>query len=124
MRTAAALIIGNELLSGKTAEANLHVLARELRALGVLLRRVVMVLDDVEVIAREVTELSASHDVVFTSGGVGPTHDDVTMESVARAFDVGVVISPVLERLICGYYGERCTEGHLLMARVPDGARL
>ena len=124
MRTAAALIIGNELLSGKIAEGNLQVLARELRGLGVLLRRVVMVLDDVEVIAREVADLSATHDVVFTSGGVGPTHDDVTMESVARAFGVGVTMSPPLERLIRGYYNERCTDGHLLMARVPEGARL
>jgi molybdenum cofactor synthesis domain-containing protein len=124
MRTAAALIIGNELLSGKIAEANLVVLARELRALGVLLKRSVMVLDDAEVIAREIRDLAASHDVVFTSGGVGPTHDDVTMESVARAFDVPVVIAPGLERMIRGYYGDRCTDGHLLMARVPEGARL
>ncbi|MFT3774560.1 MAG: competence/damage-inducible protein A [Minicystis sp.] len=124
MRTAAALIIGNELLSGKIAEANLQVLARELRALGVRLQRVVMVLDDVEVIAREVRELSAAHDVVFTSGGVGPTHDDLTIESVALAFGAGVVMAPEVERLIRGYYGERCTDGHLLMARVPEGARL
>ena len=124
MRTAAALIIGNELLSGKIAECNLQGLARELRALGVRLERAVMVLDDVAVIAREVAELSAKHDVVFTSGGVGPTHDDLTMESVARAFGVGVVVAPELEQLIRRYYGERCTEGHLLMARVPEGARL
>jgi molybdenum cofactor synthesis domain-containing protein len=124
MRTAAALIIGNELLSGKIAEGNLQVLALELRALGILLRRSVMVLDDVETIAREVRDLSVAHDVVFTSGGVGPTHDDLTIESVARAFGVGVVISPEIERLIKGYYGERCTPGHLLMARVPEGARL
>jgi len=124
MRTAAALIIGNELLSGKIAEANLQVLARELRALGVRLTRVVMVLDDLEVIAREVRELSAAHDVVFTSGGVGPTHDDLTMESVARAFGAAVVLSPAIERMIRGYYAERCTDGHLLMARIPEGARL
>lgn len=124
MRTAAALIIGNELLSGKIAEANLVVLARELRSLGVLLERSVMVLDDAEVIAREIVELSASHDVVFTSGGVGPTHDDVTMESVARAFGVEVVLAPSLERMIRSYYGARCTDGHLLMARIPEGARL
>jgi molybdenum cofactor synthesis domain-containing protein len=124
MRTAAALIIGNELLSGKIAEANLQSLARELRGLGILLRRAVMVLDEVEVIAREVRELSAAHDVVFTSGGVGPTHDDLTIESVARAFDVPVVMAPEMERMIRGYYGARCTAGHLLMARVPEGARL
>jgi molybdenum cofactor synthesis domain-containing protein len=124
MRTAAALIIGNELLSGKIADQNLLVLARELRSLGVLLRRVVMILDEVEVIAGEVRALSATHDVVFTSGGVGPTHDDLTMEGVARAFGVPLTNAGDIEALIRRYYGERVTEGHLLMARVPSGARL
>src|SRR5215468_4953649 len=124
MRTAAALVIGNELLSGKIAEGNLQVLARELRGLGVLLRRAVLILDDVEEIAREVRALGASHDVVFTSGGVGPTHDDLTIEGVARAFGVKVVVSPEIEEMIRRYYGNRVTEGHLLMARVPAGARL
>jgi molybdenum cofactor synthesis domain-containing protein len=124
MRTAAALIIGNELLSGKIAEGNLQTLARELRSLGILLRRSVMILDEVEVIAREVRELSAAHDVVFTSGGVGPTHDDLTIAAVARAFAVPVVMAPEMERMIRAYYGARCTEDHLLMARVPEGARL
>jgi molybdenum cofactor synthesis domain-containing protein len=124
MRTAAALIIGNELLSGKVAEANLLVLARELRGLGVLFKRAVLILDDVEEIAREVRALSETHDVVFTSGGVGPTHDDLTIEGVARAFGAGVVVAPEVEGLIRRYYGERVTEGHLLMARIPAGARL
>jgi molybdenum cofactor synthesis domain-containing protein len=124
MRTAAALIIGNELLSGKIAEANLLVLARVLRQLGVLLARAVLVLDDVEVIAREVRELSAAHDVVFTSGGIGPTHDDLTIEGVARAFGAGVVTAPGIEGLIRRHFGERTTEDHLLMARIPEGARL
>ncbi len=124
MRTAAALIIGNELLSGKIAEGNLVVLARTLRPLGIQLRRVVMILDEIDVIAREVKELAATHDVVFTSGGVGPTHDDLTIEGVARAFGAGVVIAPELDTLLRAYYGERITEGHLLMARVPEAARL
>jgi molybdenum cofactor synthesis domain-containing protein len=124
MRTAAALIIGNELLSGKIADANLVVLARELRALGVQLRRVVMVLDEVATIVREVRDLAATHDWVFTSGGVGPTHDDVTIEAVAKAFEVDVVTSTAMEELLRGYYGDRILEGHLLMARVPEGARL
>jgi len=124
MRTAAALIIGNELLSGKIADANLVVLARALREMGVLLRRVVMILDEIDVIAKEVAELSATHDFVFTSGGVGPTHDDLTIEGVARAFGVGVVISAELDVLLRKAYGERVTEGHLLMARIPEGSRL
>lgn len=124
MRTAAALIIGNELLSGKIAEANLVVLARELRAIGVQLRRVVMILDEVDVIAREVKELSDAHDVVFTSGGVGPTHDDLTIEGVARAFGAAVVVSEAIAQMIRIAYGERLTDAHLLMARMPEGARL
>jgi len=87
-KTAAALLIGNELLTGKIAEANLVELARTLRSLGVSLRRVVMVPDEMDTIARDVRALSETHDVVFTSGGVGPTHDDITIEAVAQAFGV------------------------------------
>jgi molybdenum cofactor synthesis domain-containing protein len=122
--TAAALIIGNELLSGKVAEANVQVLAKTLRQLGVVFRRVVMVLDDIDEIAREVRELSKSHDWLFTSGGVGPTHDDVTIEAVAKAFGVPVVSSPVMEQMLRAHYKERCTPGHLRMALVPEGAAL
>ena len=124
MRKAAALVIGNELLSGKVAEANLFVLARELRQLGVQLRRVVMILDEIDVIAEEVRGLSSSHDVLFTSGGVGPTHDDLTIEGVAKAFGVGLTVSPELDQMIRAAYGDRLTDGHLLMARIPEGARL
>lgn len=124
MRTAAALIIGNELLSGKITDANVVVLARTLRSVGVRFARVVMVLDDVDTIAAEVRTLSSAHDVVFTSGGVGPTHDDLTVASIAKAFDVPVEVAPSMERMLRDYYGERITEGHLLMARVPQGSRL
>jgi molybdenum cofactor synthesis domain-containing protein len=123
-KTAAVLVIGNELLSGKVEEANIPVLARTLRELGVQLRRVVMVLDDVPTIAREVKELAATHDWVFTSGGVGPTHDDVTIEAVAQAFGARVVMSPVMEKMLRDHYGERITEGHLRMALIPEGAAL
>jgi molybdenum cofactor synthesis domain-containing protein len=123
-RTAAALIIGNELLSGKTQESNLKNLALLLRRLGVQLRRVVMVLDEVETIAAEVSGLSASHDFVFTSGGVGPTHDDVTIEAVAQAFGAEITTLPELEAMIRSYYGDRTTEGHLRMALAPAGALL
>lgn len=124
MKTAAGLIIGNELLSGKIADKNVVVLARVLRSLGIQFRRVVMVMDEIDVIADEVRALSASHDWVFTSGGVGPTHDDVTIEGVARAFDVRVVMAPAIENMLRENYGEGITESHLLMARVPEGARL
>lgn len=124
LQKAAALVVGNEILSGKVEESNLAPLAKLLRSLGVLLRRAVFVLDDVDAIAGEVLELSRTHDWLFTSGGVGPTHDDVTIEAVARAFGVPVVTSPVMEAMIRAYYGERCTEGHLRMALVPEGAAL
>jgi molybdenum cofactor synthesis domain-containing protein len=122
--TAAALVIGDEILSGKVHEANIPVLARALRELGILLRRVVVVMDDVQTIAHEVRELSRAHDWLFTSGGVGPTHDDVTVEAVAKAFGVSVVSSPMMESMLRAHYQRRCTEGHLRMALVPEGASL
>lgn len=123
-RTAAALLIGNELLSGKTAESNLLELARTLRALGVSLERAVVVPDRAELISAEIRQLSAAYDVVFTSGGVGPTHDDVTLDAVAAAFGVKISIHPTMESLLRTAYGERCTEHHLRMALVPEGAEL
>jgi molybdenum cofactor synthesis domain-containing protein len=122
--TAAALVVGNELLSGKVQDENVVALAKTLRALGVKLSRVVMVLDEVDVISREVRELASAHDWLFTSGGVGPTHDDVTIEGVARAFALPVVRNAKMESMLRAHYRERCTEGHLRMADVPEGAEL
>jgi molybdenum cofactor synthesis domain-containing protein len=122
--TAAALVVGDELLSGKVREANVEVLARALRELGVLMRRVVIVMDDVNVIAEEVRSLSCGHDWLFTSGGIGPTHDDLTIEGAARAFGVPVVTSSVLADRLRKHYGSECTEAHLRMALVPSGAAL
>jgi molybdenum cofactor synthesis domain-containing protein len=122
--TAAAVVVGNELLSGKVQDENVVVLAKTLRELGITLERVVLILDDTDVIAREVRELSQKHTVVFTSGGVGPTHDDRTVEGVARAFGVRVVSNARMEAMLRAHYRERCTEGHLRMALVPEGAEL
>jgi molybdenum cofactor synthesis domain-containing protein len=124
VRTAAALVIGSELLTGKINDANVGELARSLRALGIRLARVVMMPDDVTLLAGEIAELSRNFDVVFTSGGVGPTHDDVTVVAVARAFGLEVVEDPELAGLIRGVYRERTTDAHLLMARVPAGSVL
>lgn len=121
---AAALIIGNELLSGKIRDENLGALAQTLRGLGIQLSRAVFVQDVLEAIAEEVLVLSRGHDVVFTSGGVGPTHDDITIDAVALAFGVAVVTDEVFANLIRSAYGNRCTEAHLRMARVPQGAAL
>lgn len=123
-RTAAALVIGNELLSGKIRDANIFELACFLRALGVELTRVVMVVDDVDVIAQEVNSLRQTHDLLFTSGGVGPTHDDVTVAGVARAFGRRVVRDAVVEGLLRQYYGDTLKPGHLHLADVPEGVEL
>src|SRR5262249_6660861 len=122
--TAAALLIGNELLTGKTHEANLVNLARTLRTVGVKLCRAVMVPDELEVIAAEVRALASSHDVVFTSGGGGPTHDDITIEAIALGFGVRAVVHPEFEALLHNVYKEKMTDAHLRMALVPEGAEL
>jgi molybdenum cofactor synthesis domain-containing protein len=124
IRTAAALLIGNELLSGKVEDRNLAPLASTLRALGIRLEHAAVVGDDRDAIGREVRELSARYDAVFTSGGVGPTHDDVTLEGVAQGFGVATEIHPHLAALLHAVYGEGCTDDHLLMARVPVGSQL
>jgi molybdenum cofactor synthesis domain-containing protein len=122
--TAAALIIGNEILTGKVADANLAILARTLRGIGVRLVRAHTVLDEMDTLVSEIRSLSAAHTWLVTSGGVGPTHDDLTIEAVAKAFDRRVVVSEELEALLRNAYAGRVTEGHLLMARVPEGATL
>lgn len=124
VRTAAALVIGNELLSGKIEERNVPVLARELFGLGILLRRVVVCPDEIGTIAEDLRALADRHDHVFTSGGVGPTHDDVTIAAVARCFDRPVVRSERLETLLRGFFRDRFSDGHLRMADVPEGAEL
>lgn len=123
-RTAAALVIGNEILSGKVQDGNTVTLATELRRVGVELRRVVVVPDEVAVIAAEVNALRGTHTWLFTSGGVGPTHDDVTVEGVARALGRRVVRDAVIEGLLRAHYGERLTDGHLHMADVVEGTEL
>ncbi len=122
--SAAALIIGSELLSGKTQDQNVLVLARSLRRLGVELRRVLVVPDDLALVSAELRSLSASFDWVFTSGGIGPTHDDITIAAVAAAFDTSVEIEPSLARMIEAHFGDALLPGHLLMARIPKGCDL
>jgi molybdenum cofactor synthesis domain-containing protein len=122
--TAAIVLIGDEILSGKVADENAAFLISELRALGVALRAVHVIPDVVEEIAQVVRGCSDRYDHVFTSGGVGPTHDDLTMEGIARGFGVKVIQQPELEKLMRAYYGERLVERNLRMAEVPDGAHL
>ncbi len=122
--TAAALVIGNEILSGKVQETNSRDLALLLRRLGVRLETILVIPDDRRRIADAVSHLSKSYDWLFTSGGVGPTHDDVTIEAVADAFGVRACLDEGAVRLLRAHYGERCTDGHLRMALVPEGATL
>ena len=123
-RTAAALVIGNEILSGKITDTNTAFLARLLFELGIELRRVVVCPDEIDTIRDDLTELRRAHDLVFTSGGVGPTHDDVTIEGVAASFDRPVVRSESVEKMIRQYYGDRANDAHLRMANMPEGAEM
>jgi len=123
-KTAGILVIGNEILSGKTADENSVFLVRELRELGVDVRKISVIADDVETIALEVHSFSKSYDYVFTTGGVGPTHDDLTMEGIARGFGQKIQRNPELEAALRGYYAAELVEPNLRMADVPDGARL
>jgi len=122
--SAGMVVIGNEILSGKITDTNSTFLATELRALGVSLRRVVVIPDDVQVIADEVRECHGTYDVVFTSGGVGPTHDDVTIAGVARALGRSVIRHPDLEAKLRAFYGDRINPARLKMAEVPEGSEL
>src|ERR1700752_1584253 len=108
--SAAAVVIGNEILSGKVTDTNSPFLATELRTLGVALRRIAVIPDELDVIAAEVRTCHEGYDVVFTSGGVGPTHDDVTIEGVARAMGAPVVRHPYLVELLERYYRGKVTE--------------
>lgn len=122
--TAALVTIGNEILSAKVEDMNTPFLCAELRAIGWQVCKVVMLRDDVEAIAAEVKALSESHNVVITSGGLGPTVDDVTMQAVADAFDSSLTRHPELEARLRRYFGEDVTESHLKMAEAPKGSEV
>jgi len=125
--TAAILIIGDEILSGRTRDANMYHLAGELTRVGIDLREVRVVPDDHDAIVAALNALRATHDHVFTSGGIGPTHDDITADAVAAAFGVGIDVRGdargILEALFARK-GIELTETQLRMARIPDGATL
>ncbi len=122
---AGIVVIGNEILSGKTVDSNSAFLARELRQLGVTLKRITVIPDELDVIAETVRDFHRQFDIVFTSGGVGPTHDDITIEGVARALGRQVIVHPLLESKIREYLnGRSVNAAHLKMAEVPEGAEL
>lgn len=124
IKTAGIIIIGNEILSGRVRDSNSFFLAAELRALGVDVMRISVIPDDIDTIGREVLAFSRSFDYVFTSGGVGPTHDDITVAGIARGFGVRLVRHPALEEKFRQRYGEALNDAILKMAEVPEGADL
>jgi FAD synthetase len=123
-KTAGILIIGNEVLSGKVVDQNSPYLVRELRALGVEVKRITTIPDEVPVIAQEVQAFADQYDLVFTTGGVGPTHDDVTIAAIAIAFGRSVVRHPLLEDVLRQHYGRGITAAQLRMAGMPEGGEL
>jgi len=125
--TAAVLVIGDEILSGRTQDKNVAQIATWLDVQGIRLREVRIVPDVEEEIVDALTALRARYDYVFTTGGIGPTHDDITVDAVAKALGVEVVIHPQARAILERYYlarGGELTEARLRMARVPAGAEL
>jgi molybdenum cofactor synthesis domain-containing protein len=123
-RTCALVVVGNEILSGKVQDSNAYFATRELRKVGVSLKRIVVIPDELPAITEEVIYCARRFDVVLTSGGVGPTHDDLTMEGVAGAFGRKLVTHPELARIIREHFVERVSAAGLKMAEVPEGAVL
>jgi molybdenum cofactor synthesis domain-containing protein len=125
--TAALLVIGDEILSGRTQDKNVAQVATWLNNQGIRLSEVRIVPDDIDRIAGNVNELRSVHDYLFTTGGIGPTHDDITVDAMAQAFGVPAVVHPAARKLLEDYYRDRpggLTEARLRMARVPQGAEL
>ena len=124
--TAALVVIGDEILSGRTQDKNIAQLASWLNVQGIRLREVRVVADVPGSIGDAVNAMIAAYDYVFTTGGIGPTHDDITVDSIAAALGVGVVIHPDARATLERYYETRggLTEARLRMARVPEGSDL
>ena len=125
--TAAMLVIGDEILSGRTRDSNAHHLACELTRHGIRLREVRMVADEHPAIVAAVNALRGAHDHLFTSGGIGPTHDDITADAVAEAFGVPIGIREDARAILAAHYersGLEFNAARQRMARIPDGAAL
>lgn len=138
VHSACVLLIGNELLSGKVKDENLHALASTLRGLGIPLLRASMLRDDPAELVAELRLLIERYDLVVTSGGVGPTHDDVTLHAVAEAYGVDCIVSADMRAHLERFYAAKAqrlagsgvtafsalSEGQLRMAKIPEGAEL
>jgi molybdenum cofactor synthesis domain-containing protein len=125
--TAAVLVIGDEILSGRTKDKNIGYIAEHCTAIGIQLKEVRVVADEESDVVAAVNALRARYTYVFTTGGIGPTHDDITADCIAKAFGVGIDVDPRALALLKPYYEKRgleLTPGRLRMARIPDGASL
>ncbi len=124
--TAALIVIGDEILSGRTHDKNIAQVASWLGVQAIRLTEVRVVADQTEAIVEAVNTLRARNDYLFTTGGIGPTHDDITVDAVAEALGVGVTVHPEARAILERYYETRggLTEGRLRMARTPEGAEL
>lgn len=125
--SAAMLVIGDEILSGRTRDSNMFFLAGELTKHGNDLKEVRVVSDDRDAIVKAVQTLSETYDVVFTSGGIGPTHDDITADCIAAAFDVSIDVREDARQILQEHYdraGQELNAARLRMARIPEGASL
>lgn len=125
--TAAMLVIGDEILSGRTRDANMHYLAQQLTEHGIDLKEVRVVSDNRDAIVHAVNALAMDHDTVFTSGGIGPTHDDITADCIAEAFGRSIDVRDDARALLQAHYdrsGQTLNDARLRMARIPEGATL
>ena len=124
--TAALVVIGDEILSGRTQDKNVAQLATWLNLQGIRLSEVRIVADDMARIGEAVKALAGANDYLFTTGGIGPTHDDITVDSIAAALGLPVIVHPRAREILEAYYATRggLTEARLRMARTPEGAEL
>jgi molybdenum cofactor synthesis domain-containing protein len=125
--TAAMIVIGDEILSGRTRDSNMHHLAGQLTEAGIDLKEVRMIGDERGTIIAAVQAMSVVYDYVFTSGGIGPTHDDITADCIAAAFDADIDVRDDARAILAAHYAKSGTElntARLRMARIPDGAEL
>ena len=125
--TAALVVIGDEILSGRTQDRNVGQVATWLNDHGIRLAEVRIIPDDLDRIGETINVLRSQHDYLFTTGGIGPTHDDITVDAIAAAFGVPVIIHPEARSILEDYYRDRpggLTDARLRMARTPEGAEL
>lgn len=125
--TAAMIVIGDEILSGRTRDSNMHHLAGQLTSVGIDLKEVRMIGDEHGTIIAAVQAMSKAYDTVFTSGGIGPTHDDITADCIAAAFDKHIDVRDDARAILAAHYarsGTELNEARLRMARIPDDAIL